>query len=148
MDIQFIKLRKIAGTEYVLSFLQLHESIFGADKDLLNKIESKPETLIFLALHDSRVVGYKMGYRLDEQMFYSWLGGVDPAYRAQAIASRLMELQHNDLKRAGYKKVQTKTKNKWRSMLILNIKSGFEVVDTYIDDDGETKIVLEKKLAE
>lgn len=44
------------------------------------------------------------------------------------------------------KKVQTKTKNKWRDMLILNIKNGFDIIGTYTDDSGEPKIILEKKL--
>jgi hypothetical protein len=36
--------------------------------------------------------------------------------------------------------------NKWRSMLILNIKCGFDVIDTYTDENGRNKIILEKKL--
>lgn len=39
----------------------------------------------------------------------------------------LMEKQHTHLRANGFKVVQTKTKNKWRSMLILNIKSGFNI---------------------
>ena len=31
-------------------------------------------------------------------------------------------------------------------MLILNIKEGFDVIDVYTDDKGESKILLEKKL--
>jgi len=38
-----------------------------------------------------------------------------------------MEKQHTHLRANGFKVVQTKTKNKWRSMLILNIKSGFNI---------------------
>jgi len=31
-------------------------------------------------------------------------------------------------------------------MLVLNIKSGFDIIDTYTDDKGVQKITLEKKL--
>ncbi len=55
-----------------------------------------------------------------------------------------MEMQHQWIKENGYSYVQTKTMNKWRSMLILNIKNGFDVIDTYIDKKGLQKIVLEK----
>ena len=31
-------------------------------------------------------------------------------------------------------------------MLLLNIKSGFDVIGTYTDGEGEPKIILEKRL--
>ena len=110
------------------------------------KMESKPQLLIDIALDGTKVIGYKIGYALDSDKFYSWLGGVDANYRNYGVASKLMDKQHQYLRRNGYKIVQTKTKNKWRSMLILNIKSGFDVIDTYNDDKGEPIIILEKKL--
>ena len=88
-----------------------------------------------------------MGHELDENKFYSWLGAVEPAYRKHRIASRLMEQQHHHLLAKGYEIVQTKTMNKWRSMLILNIKNGFDVIDTYTDENGLHKIILEKNLS-
>ncbi|MDN7243048.1 GNAT family N-acetyltransferase [Planococcus sp. N028] len=148
MGIQFLQLQSIDDAKMLAGIAKLHETVFGSDDNLADKIASKPELLIFLALLDSEVVGYKMGYALDKETFYSWLGGVDPQYRTHGIASQLMEKQHHYLKQQGYKLVRTKTKNQWRSMLILNIKSGFDVVDTYLDDVGEVKIVLEKKLAD
>jgi hypothetical protein len=57
-----------------------------------------------------------------------------------------MEQQHQYLKENGYHIVQTKTMNKWRSMLILNIKSGFDIIETYTNDKGVHKIILEKNL--
>ncbi|WKA54991.1 GNAT family N-acetyltransferase [Planococcus shixiaomingii] len=148
MDIQFLQLQSIDDAKLLAGVATLHETIFGSSDNLVNKIESKPELLIFLALFDSEVVGYKMGYALDKETFYSWLGGVAPHYRTRGIASQLMEKQHHYLKQQGYKLVRTKTKNQWRSMLILNIKFGFDVMGTYLDDVGEVKIVLEKKLAD
>ena len=58
----------------------------------------------------------------------------------------LMKNQHQFLKEEGYRTVQTKTMNKWRSMLIFNIKNGFDVVNTQIDSQGIHKILLEKEL--
>lgn len=71
---------------------------------------------------------------------------MDANYRKRGIASELMKKQHQYLKESGYSVVQTKTMNKWRSMLVLNIKNGFDVIDTYIDEKGLHKIILEKKL--
>ncbi|WP_404427926.1 GNAT family N-acetyltransferase [Ureibacillus chungkukjangi] len=126
--------------------LNLHGAIFGYSDDLINKMSSKSKLLIITARDGERVVGYKMGYEITNDKFYSWLGGVNPLYRNQGIAASLMEMQHRYLKNSGYYIVQTKTMNKWRGMLILNIKNGFEIIETYTDENGLHKIVLEKNL--
>lgn len=102
--------------------------------------------LIHVALVDDQVAGYKIGYGLDGQTFYSWPGGVRPNYRKLGIASELMRRQHVDLQALGYEVVRTKTMNKWRGMLLLNIQTGFDVLETEVDPRGQLKIVLEKKL--
>ncbi|AVR01076.1 GNAT family N-acetyltransferase [Oceanobacillus iheyensis] len=106
----------------------------------------KPPLVIVTAMDGERVIGYKIGYALDNSTFYSWLGGVNPRYRNHGIASALMEKQHHYLKERGYKVVQTKTMNRWRGMLVLNIKNGFDVLATYTDEKGFHKIILEKRL--
>lgn len=126
--------------------IELHKAIFGTSDDLINKMKSKQQLLVMTAMDGKKVIGYKMGYEIDNIKFYSWLGGVDPNYRNLGIASTLMEKQHQHLKGKGYYVVQTKTMNKWRSMLVLNIKNGFDVIDTYIDENGLHKIKLEKNL--
>jgi predicted N-acetyltransferase YhbS len=103
--------------------IKLHTSIFGVPDDLVGRMKEKPKLRIDVALKDKKVVGYKIGYALNREQFYSWLGGVDADFRNQGIASALMEQQHHHVKESGYKAVQTQTKNKWRSMLILNIGS-------------------------
>jgi predicted GNAT family acetyltransferase len=128
--------------------IDLHKRIFGESDDLVKKMESKPQLLVNVALYDSKVIGYKVGYELDKRKFYSWLGGVDPNNRGHGVASKLMEQQHQYLKENGYYIVQTKTMNKWRIMLTLNIKSGFDVISTYTNEKGLHKIILEKNLLE
>lgn len=125
---------------------ELHKDIFGTSDDLLMKIASKPDLLVIIALDGKKVVGYKIGYEINSDKFYSWLGGVNANYRNDGIASMLMEKQHHHLKEIGYKIVQTKTMNKWRNMLLLNIKNGFDIIDTYTDEKGLHKIILEKSL--
>ena len=101
---------------------------------LIGSIEEKP-------------VAFKLGYELDSTEFYSWLGGVDPEYRGLGIASDLMNAQHEWCRSQGYKHVQTKSQNRFREMLILNLKHGFEVVGTHQSEQGGLKIVLRKSLA-
>ncbi|WP_252189218.1 GNAT family N-acetyltransferase [Rossellomorea vietnamensis] len=146
MRIHYHQFRSLPEDHIMNGMVTLHGSIFETSDDLIIKMANKPEILIDVAMEDSRVIGYKIGYELDPDTFYSWLGGVDPDYRKQGIAAELMKRQHQTLKELGFMVVQTKTMNKWRSMLILNIKNGFDVIDTYIDAKGLHKIILEKKL--
>jgi hypothetical protein len=62
------------------------------------------------------------------------------------IASGLMSRQHDWCRAHGFAKVRTKTLNQWRNMLILNLKHGFEITETYPGTDGKLRIVLEKQL--
>lgn len=146
MDFEYIYFKSIPDTKILDGILQLHNSIFGDSDNLVKQMESKSKLLINVAIKGTKVIGYKIGYELDNDKFYSWLGGVDKNYRNYGVASKLMEKQHQYLKENGFSIVQTKTKNKWRNMLILNIKSGFDVIGTYTDEKGEPKIILEKKL--
>lgn len=111
---------------------ELHKVIFGSSDNLIKKMESKPRLLIITAMDCKKVIGYKIGYEVDKSTFYSWLGGMDPNYRGNGIASMLMETQHQYLRQKNYKVVQTKTMNRWRNMLVLNIKNGFDVINTYL----------------
>lgn len=126
----------------------LHRSIFGTTDNLSDKLARKPHILIITAMdsNSNKVIGYKIGYEIDRETFYSWLGGVDIHYRENGIAAALMDKQHAYLREKGYKIVRTKTMNKWRNMLILNIKFGFDVIETYTDENGLHKIILEKKM--
>ncbi|MFD1358865.1 GNAT family N-acetyltransferase [Fictibacillus halophilus] len=146
MNIQYIRVQSIPEQPMLDNLIDLHERIFGKSGNLVNKMKSKPGLLVNIALQDGNVIGYKMGYELDKRKFYSWLGGVDSQHRGQGIAAKLMEQQHEYLKENGYHIVKTKTMNKWRSMLILNIKSGFDIISTYRNEKGLHKIILEKNL--
>nr|WP_276323804.1 GNAT family N-acetyltransferase [Planococcus halocryophilus] len=126
--------------------IDLHKTIFETADGLNEKINNEDKVLIVVAINNMKVIGYKIGYQLNDDTFYSWLGGVDINFRKYGIASKLMEKQHQYLIKAGYSVVQTKTMNKWRNMLLLNIKYGFDVIHTYTDEKGLHKIVLEKKL--
>ncbi|MBS4198542.1 GNAT family N-acetyltransferase [Bacillus sp. FJAT-49732] len=144
MDISYFT--DLPDNEIMTGILQIHEGIFQDSSIMVKKMENKRNLLIHVASINSKVVGYKIGYEISNEKFYSWLGGVDTTFRNLGIATKLMEKQHQYLIDKGYKIVQTKTKNKWRQMLILNIKNGFNIMDTYIDKNGEIKIILEKNL--
>lgn len=146
MEISYQKFISEPPPKIVEEITTLHREIFGGPGHWLEKLNSQEHVLIYVALVDGHVAGYKIGYGLDGQAFYSWLGGVHPDFRKLGIASDLMRRQHEGLKEMGYEIVRTKTMNKWRGMLLLNIQTGFDVLETEVDQRGQLKIVLEKKL--
>ncbi len=87
----------------------------------------KNNLLALLSTSNNQLVAYKVGYEIDSETFYSWVGGVHPQYRQQGLAKKLMQYQHQVLKEKGYKKVRTKTRMGFRAMLVLNIKAGFDI---------------------
>jgi predicted GNAT superfamily acetyltransferase len=127
---------------------RLHDAIFTGQSSntVAMELSKKPSCLVLLAVDGGEVIGYKIGYEERTARFYSWLGGVNPQYRGKGIASELMRRQHKWCCDQGYKVIRTHTKNKWREMLILNLRHGFDIVGTYTDDKGEPKIILEKRL--
>lgn len=127
---------------------RLHDNIFAgqSSSSIALELQTRPWFLIQTATDAGEVVGYKIGYDERNGRFYSWLGGVNPLYRGQGIASELMRMQHEWCRDHKYKVIRTQTKNKWRDMLILNLRHGFDIVGTYMDEMGEPKIMLEKRL--
>ena len=131
------------------SLIDLHQRVFtGQSSDeLLSEMTyqlSRRLTTV-LAIDNDRVVGYKMGYERKPGQYYSWLGCVDSAYRGKGIASGLMQYQHDWSRSQGYATIRTQTYNQWRSMLLLNIRYGFDIIGTQQGTHG-LLIVLEKKL--
>lgn len=133
-------------TDVLNGIMELHKHVFEGAELKLEELTEKKNLLIFVAIDSNRVVGFKMGYEFNDHTFYSWLGGVHSDYRGKGIASELMHRQHEKVKSLGYPKVRTISRNKRRAMLLLNIKFGFDVVETFVSKKGTHKIVLEKEL--
>jgi GNAT superfamily N-acetyltransferase len=125
---------------------ELYNAVFDTSNSRLEEPPSIKGFYAWVAYSGDCPVGFKTGYELKPCKYYSWLGGVHPDYRNKGIAGKLMELQHEWCVMNGYRTIQTKTKNKWKSMLILNLKHGFDIIGTYTDSKGEPKIILEKNL--
>jgi len=114
--------------------------------DFKTKLKSHTGIYLLIAKIENQEVGFKLGYEKDNTTFYSWLGGVLPEFRGLGVASDLMVFQQEGCIKKGYKLIQTKTKNKFKEMLLLNIKSGFQIIGFEEVAGGESKIILEKKV--
>lgn len=127
---------------------ELADEIFGVSTNSVRipyRMSIKRPILILIAYIGDMPVGFKIGFEDKENMFYSWLGGVLPSYRGNGIASALMKRQHEWAAQRGYGLVETRTRNRYKPMLILNLKHGFSIVGTLIESK-DVKIILRKKL--
>jgi len=104
---------------------------------------------ILIARVGGKPIAYKMGYALSATIFYSWLGGVNPAYRKQGIATQLRQQQEAWALQAGYSQLQVKSMNRYPAMLQLLIASGYQI--SGYEDNGSTttsKICFSKALVQ
>ncbi|MFN8344584.1 MAG: GNAT family N-acetyltransferase [Spirosomataceae bacterium] len=147
-DIQYQFIENQLPSPTLKSLLELHFQVFSGQprEELIQEMQEAPHLFTIAAYQKQQMIGYKMGYRRKEGHFYSWLGCVADDFRGQGIASTLMQLQHEWCKKHGYHTIRTMTYNRWRNMLILNLKHGFNIVGLLADNAGEPKIILEKKL--
>lgn len=121
--------------------------ILGSEsKSLLDKLKDPIKFSLLLAIVESKTVAFKLGYELNSECFYSWLGGVHKDFRGLGIAKDLAHSQEEWCRRNNYKKIQTKIQNRWKSMLILNLKQGYKIVGFEPGLEDQEKIILEKIL--
>ena len=110
------------------------------------RFQNKEDFITILAYFENTLVGFKIGYRYNETTFCSWLGGVKSNFRNQGIANQILHLQEKKAKENNYSKLRTKSMNRFKAMLILNLKNGFDIVKVYTNDSNQTKIVFEKDI--
>lgn len=130
--------------------LELYAKLFeDADLNFFKKrYASHPKLISILAYDNETLVGFKIGYPYNEITFYSWIGGVLPKYRQQSIAHLLAEYQESVAKSQGFKILRTKSMNRFKPMMILNLKRGFNITNIYTNTKEQTKIVFEKLLTD
>lgn len=125
-------------------YLEIFES--WKREKFFEKFNFHSQFLILIAYWDGRPAGFKIGYGQDNELFYSWTGGVHPSYRKRGIAETLMQKQHEWCVQNKYKVIETRTRNKFPDMIKLNLKHQFQIVGTFTDTDKEPKIILRKNI--
>ncbi|GGP49345.1 N-acetyltransferase [Shewanella algicola] len=92
--------------------------------------------LILVAKYDTAPIGFKVGYSLNHDEFYSWLGGVVPLHREMKVASQLRQLQESWAVAQGFKAIKVKSMNQFPNMLHMLIASGYHICG--YDNNGAT----------
>ena len=76
---------------------------------------------------DNVLVAFKLGYALDQQIFYSWLGAVLPHYRQKGIARELLKAQETWCREQGFKAIEVKSMNLFKPMLRMLLANGYHI---------------------
>ncbi|CAK4070149.1 GNAT family N-acetyltransferase [Vibrio sp. MarTm2] len=99
-------------------------------ESLSARLRDKPRFLVQVAEEGEQLLGFKIGYQLDSQTFYSWFGGVSSLARNKGVAQRLLEIQEDWVAEQGYQYLKVKSRNQFPSMLRLLIKNGY-LIENY-----------------
>lgn len=65
MDVNYQLFGSMPDREMLDGIIQLHQVIFGTSDDLINKMSRKPRLLVITAMIDKKVIGYKVGYEIE-----------------------------------------------------------------------------------
>ena len=119
---------------------------FNEDK-FKKRVQGQKKFTLFAFYYEQELVGFKAGYELDETKYYSWMGAVSAKHRKLGVALTLMHEQHAWAKTQGYELVLSKSDNRHKAMMVLNLKAGFDIVGTEKTSlSPVVKILFEKKL--
>lgn len=100
-------------------------------RNTLSKLQAKcadVEHLALVAYIDNEPVAYKLGYALDSNTFYSWLGAVVPKCRGNGIAQALLNAQETWVQEHNYRAIKVKSMNRFPAMLSMLIKNSYAIV--------------------
>ena len=114
-------------------------------RNILSKLQAQcadVEHLALVAYIDNEPVAYKLGYALDSNTFYSWLGAVAPKCRGQGIAQALLNAQEAWVKVNNYRAIKVKSMNRFPAMLSLLIKNGYAIAGYEDRDSPQTSKIL------
>ncbi|MEZ9347584.1 GNAT family N-acetyltransferase [Vibrio splendidus] len=82
-------------------------------------------SLILVAEEAGVLLGFKIGYELDENTFYSWFGGVSPLARNKGVAQAQLDAQEQWAQEQGYQQLKVKSRNLFPAMLRLLLRNGY-----------------------
>jgi GNAT superfamily N-acetyltransferase len=135
--------RCVAEADVLAAFI---DKILPDDwSNFAEKLAGRRNLCAHVALNSQgQLVGLKLGYERNRGVFNSWIGGVAPEARGHGIASALMQAQHEWAKEAGFRGLETATRQPNQKMAILNLKAGFMVAGLDVTPGEPTKILFYK----
>ncbi len=152
MCVSNVEYRRFSGqvsAETMATLAEINQEIFGFDETaelLMGLFQAQQHLVICMAFQEGRAVGFKVGFGANSRELESWRGGVLVEARRQGVAEELMRMQHQWAKENGFHVLRTTTNSDNIAMLILNLKSGFEIVGSFVNRRKRLKLLQEKWL--
>ncbi len=120
-----MKIREGTLAEVVGVVAEIEEFIVKeSEQSLFKRLEGKRH-LILVAEQQGQILGFKIGYELDSDIFYSWFGGVSPEARNMGLAQKMLDEQENWVRNKGYQEVKVKSRNQFPAMLRLLLRNNY-----------------------
>ncbi|WP_261894672.1 GNAT family N-acetyltransferase [Vibrio cyclitrophicus] len=113
-------LEEVVSVVEQISEFAKNESVASLAERLAGK-----KSLILVAEDDDVLLGFKIGYALDQHTFYSWFGGVLPIARNKGVAQAQLDTQEQWVKQQGYQQLKVKSRNQFPAMLRLLLRNGY-----------------------
>lgn len=83
------------------------------------------------------LVAVKLGYFINDNVFYSWLGGVLPRFRLLGLAQSLLDEQERILAARNVGEIRVKSMNRYPSMLQMLISNHYQIYDIERNQDSD-----------
>ncbi len=120
-----MKIREGSLSEVVAVVTEIDEFIVKEnEQSLAQRLEGKRH-LILVAEQQGQILGFKIGYELDSDTFYSWFGGVSPKARNLGLAQKLLDVQESWVVKQGYQQLKVKSRNQFPAMLRLLLRNNY-----------------------
>ncbi|MFI3273941.1 GNAT family N-acetyltransferase [Vibrio sp.] len=136
-------LEEVVSVVEQISEFAKKESVASLSERLSGK-----KNLILVAEEAGVLLGFKIGYELDQQTFYSWFGGVSPLARNKGVAQAQLDVQEQWAQQQGYKQLKVKSRNQFPAMLRLLLRNGYQIEKLEEKEDiNENRIHFVKQLS-
>jgi len=109
----------VSVVEQITEFAK-KESVASLSERLAGKT-----SLILVAEEAGVLLGFKIGYELNENTFYSWFGGGSPLARNKGVAQAQLDAQEQWAQEQGYQQLKVKSRNLFPAMLRLLLRNGY-----------------------
>ena len=106
---------------------QIPEFVGRLTASKINEKLAGKRSLILIASTEGNPIACKVGYEQSVTEFYSWFGGVAPAYRRAGIADKLLAMQENWALDNGFNTLRVKSTNRFPAMLQLLVSRGYQI---------------------
>ncbi len=120
-----MQIREGSLSEVVTVVAEIEEFIVKeTEQSLSQRLEGKRH-LILVAEDSGHILGFKIGYEVDSETFYSWFGGVSPKARNMGLAQKLLDVQEQWVIEQGYQRLTVKSRNQFPAMLRLLLRNHY-----------------------